>query len=112
MKGQWFYTDNFMEDGVTRISLFAQNQTQIEAFRRNGWRPVENSRDGNVCKLASDKKKEKPMKERKAVENVVARIYKDSLKKTGKLPDGAQVREMETKVKQAAENADRHKRRR
>lgn len=47
------------------------------------------------------------MKRNESVEKVVARIYRDRLKRTGKLPDGKEVREMEIKTMKAAETAER-----
>lgn len=45
--------------------------------------------------------------ENKAVEKVVERVYRDRLKRTGRLPGAKEVREMEKKVKAAAERADK-----
>lgn len=47
--------------------------------------------------------------ENKAVEKVVARVYRDRLKRTGRLPDAKEVRLIEKKVKEAAEGADKGK---
>ena len=52
------------------------------------------------------------MNERVAVEKVVARVYKETLKKTGTLPTAKETAAMEKKVKEAAEAADRMKTRR
>lgn len=41
------------------------------------------------------------MNERRAVERVMARVYKDRLKKTGRLPDGNAMRMMEKKIIEA-----------
>ena len=51
------------------------------------------------------------MKENEAVERVVARVYRDRLMKTGRLPDAQETREMEKKVKEAAASEDRKRRR-
>lgn len=113
MKEVWFYTGLFMEDGITPITVRAANLIEAERFAKKGWREVRNETDAPArsAELEKNRRKDKPMKERKAVEKVVARIYKDRLKKTGRLPDGNEVKEMENKAKQAAENADRLKRR-
>ena len=42
------------------------------------------------------------MSERRAVEKLVERIYKDRLKRTGRLPSGKETREIEGKAKKAA----------
>lgn len=47
------------------------------------------------------------MNERRAVERVMARVYKDRLKKTGRPPDGVEMRLMEKKVIEAARRADK-----
>ncbi len=47
--------------------------------------------------------------ENNAVEKVISRVYKDRLKRTGRLPDPKDVRAMEKKVKEAAELADKRK---
>lgn len=52
------------------------------------------------------------MKERRAVERIVERLYKDRLKRTGRLPDREGVREMEKKAVKIAEEADNLKSRR
>lgn len=49
------------------------------------------------------------MKERAAVERVIKRIYEDRLRRTGKLPGKAEVREMESKASKAAEEFDNRK---
>ena len=49
------------------------------------------------------------MKEREAVERVVGRVYKDRLERTGRLPAPSDVREMERKAMEAAENLDKRK---
>ncbi len=46
------------------------------------------------------------MNERRAVERVMARVYKDRLKKTGRLPDGKEMRVMEKKIIESARCAD------
>ncbi|MDO8426210.1 MAG: hypothetical protein Q7T24_01695 [Deltaproteobacteria bacterium] len=46
------------------------------------------------------------MSERKAVERVIGRMYKDLLMKTGRLPKKKELKEMEAKAKRAAEEAD------
>lgn len=51
-------------------------------------------------------------RENNAVERVVARVYKDRLTRTGRLPDPKEVREIERKVKEAAEGSDNGKSRR
>lgn len=47
------------------------------------------------------------MRERKAVEKVVERLYKDRLERTGRLPSGKETRDMERKVRKAAEASDK-----
>jgi len=47
-----------------------------------------------------------PMKERKAVERLIERMYRDRLKRTGKLPGQAEVREMEKNAHDTARKAD------
>lgn len=51
------------------------------------------------------------MKERKALERVLERVYKDKLRQTGRLPDAKETRAMEKKVREAAENADNRNKR-
>lgn len=51
------------------------------------------------------------MKEQKAVEKVLERVYKDRLRQTGRLPDGRETRAMEKIVKEAAQSADNRKNR-
>lgn len=46
-------------------------------------------------------------KERRAIERVVERIYKDRLKRTGRLPGAKEVRAIEEKARSAAESAGR-----
>lgn len=43
----------------------------------------------------------------RAVEKVIERVYRDRLKRTGRLPGAKEVREIERKVKDAAERADK-----
>ncbi len=50
------------------------------------------------------------MRENEAVERVVARVYRDRLMKTGRLPDGRETREIEKKVKEAVAAEDRKRR--
>ena len=52
------------------------------------------------------------MRERRAVEKLVERIYKDRLKRTGRLPSDKETREIEAKAKKTAmdvENRDNRK---
>ncbi|MBI5236011.1 MAG: hypothetical protein HY886_07170 [Deltaproteobacteria bacterium] len=51
------------------------------------------------------------MKERKAVEAVVARVYKDAVSRKGRLLDSKEQRLLESKVKKAAEAADNQSKR-
>lgn len=51
------------------------------------------------------------MKEREAVERVVARVYKEAVLKKGRLLDSKEQRIMESKVKKAAEDADNRRKR-
>lgn len=51
------------------------------------------------------------MNERKAVERVLERVYKDRLRRRGTLPDARETRQMEKMVREAAESADREKKR-
>ena len=51
------------------------------------------------------------MKERKAVERVLERVYKGKLRLTGRLPDAKETRTMEKKIREAAENADNRNKR-
>lgn len=64
-----------------------------------------------VLKIAGAKAG-KRMNERKAVERVVSRIYRQHLKAKGSLPDKNAVRSMEKKAMDAARSADAAKRRR
>lgn len=48
-------------------------------------------------------------RENSAVEKVISRVYKDGLKRTGRLPDSKEIRAIEKKVKEAAELADKRK---
>lgn len=50
------------------------------------------------------------MKEAEGVERVVGRVYRDRLERTGRLPEAREVREMEKKVKEAAEGLEKRKR--
>lgn len=45
------------------------------------------------------------MNERRAVEKLVERLYKDRLGRTGKLPEAKEVREMEKKAADIARKA-------
>lgn len=47
------------------------------------------------------------MDRRKAVEKIIERIYKDRLKRTGRLPAVSEIREMEKKAAGAAERRER-----
>ncbi|MBI5970864.1 MAG: hypothetical protein HY884_06890 [Deltaproteobacteria bacterium] len=49
------------------------------------------------------------MNERRAIERVMARVYKDRLKKTGRLPCGKEMRMLEKKVIEAARRAGRER---
>lgn len=49
------------------------------------------------------------MKERAAVERLMKRIYEDRLRRTGKLPDRDDVRDIEKKAKKTAEDFDYRK---
>ncbi len=49
------------------------------------------------------------MSERKAVERVIGRMYRDHIIKTGRLPKSRELKEMESKAKKAAEEADNRK---
>lgn len=51
------------------------------------------------------------MKERAAVERLIKRIYEDRLRRTGKLPDSNDVKDMEKKAKRTAEDFDNRKNR-
>jgi hypothetical protein len=51
------------------------------------------------------------MKERKAVERLIKRIYDDRLKRTGKLPQAAEARDIERKAAAAAEQTDNRRNR-
>lgn len=46
------------------------------------------------------------MKERRAVERLVERMYKDRLGRTGRLPDVKEVRDMEKKAGRVARETD------
>lgn len=52
------------------------------------------------------------MKERKSVERLIERIYKDRLVRTGKLPDSKEVRDIEKAAKKAALETDNKRARR
>lgn len=49
------------------------------------------------------------MKERAAVERLIRRIYEDRLRRTGKLPGKAEVRDIESRASRAAEGFDNRK---
>lgn len=49
------------------------------------------------------------MKERKAVERLIKRIHDDRLKRTGKLPQPGEMREIERKARTTAELTDNRK---
>ncbi|MBI5492008.1 MAG: hypothetical protein HY893_03650 [Deltaproteobacteria bacterium] len=49
------------------------------------------------------------MSERKAVESVIGRMYRDHLIRTGRLPKSRELKEMEKKAKKAAEESDNRK---
>lgn len=51
------------------------------------------------------------MNERRAVERVLERVYKDRLRQTGRLPDARETRQLEKTVREAAESADKRKKR-
>lgn len=51
------------------------------------------------------------MNERQAVERVLERVYKDRLRRTGRLPDAREQRLMEKTIRDAAESADKKKKR-
>lgn len=51
------------------------------------------------------------MNERQAVERVLERVYKDRLRRTGRLPDAKEQRLMEKTIRDAAESAGRKKKR-
>lgn len=51
------------------------------------------------------------MNERRAVERVMERVYKERLRRTGRLPDARETRLMEKTVRETAESADRKKKR-
>ncbi|MBE7415996.1 MAG: hypothetical protein HS130_12580 [Deltaproteobacteria bacterium] len=46
------------------------------------------------------------MSERRAVERLVERLYKDRLERTGRLPETKEVREMEKKAEKIASVTD------
>lgn len=46
------------------------------------------------------------MNERRAVERLVERLYRDRLERTGRLPGSKEVREMEKKAADVAREAD------
>jgi len=48
----------------------------------------------------------KRLEPRKAVGNVVGRIYRHFEQTTGRLPNGEELKQMERKARQAAERAD------
>ncbi|MBI1913045.1 MAG: hypothetical protein HYS21_13745 [Deltaproteobacteria bacterium] len=50
------------------------------------------------------------MNERRAVEKVIERIYKDRLKRTGRLPDAKETKAIEKKAREAAQIADKNRR--
>ncbi len=50
--------------------------------------------------------REREMKERKAVERLIKRIHEERLKRTGKLPQPGETREIERKARTAAEQTD------
>ncbi|MEK6760005.1 MAG: hypothetical protein AABY51_09560 [Deltaproteobacteria bacterium] len=51
------------------------------------------------------------MNERQAVERVMERVYKDRLRQTGRLPDAREQRLIEKTIRDAAESADKKKKR-
>lgn len=51
------------------------------------------------------------MKERAAVERLIKRIYAERLKRTGRLPDAAESRDVERLAVKTAEAADNRKNR-
>lgn len=101
---RWFDTGLKMEDGRTTISVRAENEARAEEYIKNGWKPL-------TARITRKKEREvKEMKgENKAVEKVIERVYRDRLKRTGRLPDAKEVREIENKAKEAAEMADKGK---
>lgn len=52
------------------------------------------------------------MKEREAVERVVARMYRHALRTTGRLPTGRERRTMESRARRAALETDNRRKRR
>jgi len=46
------------------------------------------------------------MREKRAVQKLIERIYKDRLKRTGRLPSGKESREIEAKARKAAIDTD------
>lgn len=51
------------------------------------------------------------MKERKAVERLIRRIYEDRLKRAGKTPGADETRDLERKARAAAELTDNRRNR-
>lgn len=51
------------------------------------------------------------MKERKAVERLIQRIHDERLRRTGKLPDTGEAREIERKARETAEQTDNRRNR-
>ncbi len=51
------------------------------------------------------------MNERRTVEEMTKRLYRHHLKSTGNLPEGAEQRVMEAKVRKAAVTVEKKKRR-
>lgn len=101
---RWFDTGLKMEDGRTTISVRAENEARAEAYIKKGWKPL------STRIMRKKERKVKKMKgENKAVEKVIERVYKDRLKTTGRLPSAKEVREIEKKVKDAAERTDKGK---
>ncbi len=47
------------------------------------------------------------VRERKAVQKIVGRMYRQHERDSGRLPDGKAIRAMEEKAKRAAESVDR-----
>ncbi|HEY4706311.1 MAG TPA: hypothetical protein VII64_02555 [Thermodesulfobacteriota bacterium] len=52
------------------------------------------------------------MKERRAVERLIERIYRDRLARTGKLPGAKEVRAIEKAAREAAQETDNKRARR
>lgn len=57
-------------------------------------------------KTLRKRRREGIMNERRAVERLVERLYKDRLERTGKLPESKEVREMEKKAAKIASLTD------